>query len=110
MKEAVERKAGCVFDQCIVNEYLPGQGISRHIDKTSLFGPTIACVSIGSDATIRFTKDKNAVDVLVPRRSLYIMQGDARYAWTHEMPARLYDAMRKRGTRYSITFRKMIGR
>jgi len=35
-------------DQIIVNEYLPGQGISEHIDCTSCFGGTICSISLGS--------------------------------------------------------------
>ncbi|MGL5784827.1 MAG: alpha-ketoglutarate-dependent dioxygenase AlkB [Alphaproteobacteria bacterium] len=34
-------------DQVIVNEYLPGQGISPHIDCIPCFGNTIASLSLG---------------------------------------------------------------
>jgi len=98
---------GISFDQCLVNEYLPGQGISRHIDKSDLFGGTVACFSVGSSAIIQFRhpSTEECIDVAIPENSLYVMQGEARYVWTHEMPARLRDGTKYRSTRYSITFR-----
>jgi len=100
---------GVEFDQCLVNRYLPGQGISRHIDRL-MFGDTIACFSLGSSAVIVFRHPESgeSIDVTIPENSLYIMQGDARYVWTHEMPGRLKDNGKPRGTRYSVTFRVAI--
>lgn len=44
----------CEFDQIIVNEYLPGQGISAHIDNTHLFGPIVVSLSLASDTIMIF--------------------------------------------------------
>ena len=41
------------FEQAIVNEYLPGQGIAPHIDR-DCFGPVIATVSLGSAVNMDF--------------------------------------------------------
>ena len=53
-----------------------------------------------------------AEDVYVKADSLYVMTGDARYQWTHEMPSRKSDmvdgARVKRGRRVSITFRSVL--
>lgn len=96
------------FNQVIVNNYIEGQGISSHIDSLK-YGDVIACYSIGSDSVIRFTKDKEKYDLFVKRNSLYIMTGDSRFKWKHEMPSRKSDALNglklKRGRRISITFR-----
>ena len=96
------------FNQCIINKYLPGQGISKHIDRTE-FGNTICCVTIGSGAVMKFTQFNNTVEVNTTPRSLYVMTNDARYKWRHEMENRKYDIINEekieRGIRYSITFR-----
>ena len=42
-----------VFNQCIVNNYNAGQGISAHIDLTK-FGEIIGCFTLGSGAIMKF--------------------------------------------------------
>ncbi len=34
------------YDQCTINEYQPGIGISRHVDTHDCFGPRIASVTL----------------------------------------------------------------
>jgi alkylated DNA repair dioxygenase AlkB/23S rRNA U2552 (ribose-2'-O)-methylase RlmE/FtsJ len=96
------------FNQCIVNKYLPGQGISAHIDHTK-FGPVIACFSIGSYTVVDFALGDADIPKFVDRRSLYIMAGDSRYKWKHSIAARKSDTVNgkkmMRGERISITFR-----
>ena len=57
-------------------------------------------------------REKNAkrkVNQVLDRRSVAIMNGDARYRWTHEIPNRKTEPGRvKRGRRISLTFRKVI--
>ena len=101
-----------------MNQYLPGQGIAPHVDDIRRFGSYVLAVSLGSDITMRFqcSASGETVDVRVPRRSAYIMEGDARYRWTHGIEKRKADevpgagprsAPRKvtRGTRVSLTYR-----
>lgn len=105
--------------QVIVNEYTPGQGISAHIDSTSVFGPQVASLSLGSPVIMSFYThavgggDGERVDVWLPRRSLVILTGDARYRWTHAIAARQSDVVngerQSRGTRVSLTFRTLAG-
>lgn len=97
-------------DQLIVNEYTPGQGIAPHIDNPHQFGPYVLAVSLGSDITMRFGLAGVVEDVVVLRRSAYLMEGDARYRWTHGIDKRKSDKMHSgkrvpRGTRVSLTFR-----
>lgn len=89
--------------QVIVNEYTPGQGIAPHIDSLSQFAEWILTVSLGSPATMVFTKDTEKHQVTLERRSAYLMTGDARYKWKHSIPARKGD---RTGTRISVTFRQ----
>lgn len=98
------------FNQCIVNNYLPGQGISKHIDVKS-YGDVIGCFTFGSSSIMSFEKDKNKIDLYVEPNSLYIMSGDSRYKWTHEMASRKYDIINgdkiERNRRISVTFRNV---
>lgn len=99
-------------DQVTVNEYVPGAGIPAHIDTHSAFHDGIASITAGAETVMTFTDDDgegNKVDVLLPRRSLLVMNGAARYAWRHAIRCRRYDRIdgdvRERHTRTSFTFR-----
>jgi len=97
------------FNQIIVNNYESGQGISAHTDVKE-YGEIIGCYTIGSGGTMRFTrKDGNLYDLYVHPNSLYIMSGESRYEWKHEMASKKSDVVDgvkiPRGRRVSITFR-----
>ena len=92
--------------QVIVNEYMPGQGISQHIDDVKQFGDWIISISLGSAVNINFTKGDIVERVYVEGGSLYEMKDDARYKWKHSIPARKSDNNIDRTTRISLTFRK----
>lgn len=96
------------LNQCIVNQYKPGHGISAHIDRPAL-GNIVVCFTLGSGATLTFTTKKGGkeirVDKYVEPNSLYFMTGDSRYSWQHEIKPRLSDGDIKRGTRISVTLR-----
>jgi alkylated DNA repair dioxygenase AlkB len=97
-------------ENCVINEYIPPLGIAPHRDYPA-FGPTIACVSLGSDIILEFvTADRSQrVPILVSARSLWIITGPARSKWLHGIAPRLNDVIggerRKRARRVSITFR-----
>jgi len=101
---------GYRFNQCIVNNYEPGQGISRHIDLKS-YGGVIGCFTFGSGAVMRFHHAGSVHDMYVEPNSLYIMSEDARWIWSHEMPCRKSDIIGgtkiQRCRRVSVTFRKV---
>ncbi|WP_231125958.1 alpha-ketoglutarate-dependent dioxygenase AlkB [Roseovarius gahaiensis] len=100
-------------DQVIVNEYLPGQGISAHIDCRPCFGETIAILSLGSACVMRFEHplSSRTVDLALQPLSLLTISGDARHEWTHAIPARKSDLIdgekHLRSRRVSLTFRTM---
>lgn len=101
-------------DQIIVNEYLPGQGISAHVDCEPCFGDVIAVISLGSDYVMDFRHRENGthIPLLLEARSLMIMSGESRYKWTHGIAARCQDIVDgrviKRRRRVSLTFRNVI--
>ncbi|KAM0726305.1 Alkylated DNA repair protein alkB-like protein 8 [Formica fusca] len=103
------------YDQLTINKYLPGQGIPSHIDTHSVFEDTILSLSLGSACIMNFKKKDRNINVLLPARSLLIMTGEARYAWTHGICPRHSDVIetengtttQERGIRVSFTFRKV---
>ncbi|XP_053978893.1 alkylated DNA repair protein alkB homolog 8 isoform X1 [Hylaeus volcanicus] len=103
------------YDQLTINRYLPGQGIPSHIDTHSIFEDTILSLSLGSACIMDFKREDKRVAILLPPRSLLIMSGEARYAWSHGICPRHNDVVetvngittQPRGTRVSFTFRKV---
>jgi alkylated DNA repair protein alkB family protein 8 len=100
-------------DQVIINEYAPGEGLKPHKDR-NYFENQICGVTFGSGCIMRYIKISggDVIDVEVPRRSVYVMQDDARYKWNHSIPPRKKDVVdgtvKHRERRLSITYRKVI--
>ncbi len=98
------------FEQAIINEYLPGQGIAPHIDRYC-FGPVVATVSLGSAVNMDFRCGSTGDEYVqrVAPRSLVLLYGDARCKWRHGIVKRHSDTWEgqktKRRRRVSITFR-----
>lgn len=62
--------------------------IKPHIDAIRFCGDTIAGLSLLTDSVMRLVHDKKktlTMDILLKRRSLYIMKNTARYDYTHEI-------------------------
>ena len=101
-------------DQVIVNEYLPGQGITSHVDCEPCFGGTVASLSLGSGCFMDFTSLESGekIPIWLERRSLVVLKGDSRYCWQHGIAKRKKDVVNGNGvertTRVSLTFRKVI--
>ncbi len=89
------------FDVCLVNLYQKGQGIGPHIDHTDLFGERIICATFNGKRTMRFSHAGDKVDIITAPCSVYMMEGDARYVWKHEMPK-----LKSNEPCFSVTFRK----
>jgi alkylated DNA repair dioxygenase AlkB len=106
--------ASDAFDQLIINEYLPGQGISPHVDCMPCFGPTILSLSLGSACVMTFDPVSGGETIAVPLypRDLLVMTGPARTAWRHGIPARKSDVIdgvrHERSRRVSLTLRTVI--
>ena len=128
-------------DQMTVNQYKPGQGISPHVDTHSAFGDGLLSLTLGSGmcllqcmvpthgvrvlyvltrrgaasagVTMTMRHPDGSVKYLwLPRRSLLVLTGAARYQWTHGITCRKTDVVNgqlvRRGTRLSATFRKVL--
>jgi len=83
----------------IVNEYLPGQKITYHVDHVKLFDSIVACITIGQALLINFKLAETVKTINIEEGSLYIMTRDARYKWQHGLKNTHDD------NRYSITYR-----
>lgn len=62
--------------------------IKPHVDSVKFCGSTIAGLSLLSDSIMRLVKEDATsewLDLLLPRRSLYILRNQARYNFTHEI-------------------------
>lgn len=102
-----------VPDQLIANEYLPGTGIFPHVD-APFFDDTVVSVSLGSSCVMVFTESATGriEEMFLEPRSALVMGGDARDKWKHSIPPRTRDTWKDqdvvRGTRVSLTFRRML--
>jgi len=101
-------------DQLTVNQYEPGQGIAPHVDTHSAFGPAIQSLTLGAGIVMSFRHPSNGLvkHVWLPRRSMLVMSGEARFLWTHGICCRKTDVVNgklvRRGTRLSATFRTVM--
>ena len=100
------------FDQLIVNEYEPGQGIAAHVDCEPCFQDGIVSVSLGSDVIMEFRKDGQKIEKVLKGRSVLVLTGESRYEWKHGIPARKSDVLNgervPRKRRVSLTFRQVV--
>ncbi|ORC87649.1 oxidoreductase [Trypanosoma theileri] len=121
----------CTFDQLTVNFYdydsktttegtvatVGPPGIAPHVDAHSPFTDGIFIISLGSHTVMEFSRyDKPPeatapIGVLLSPKSLILMTGEARYAWTHGIAEKRVDILADflpplhRGDRISLTWR-----
>jgi alkylated DNA repair dioxygenase AlkB len=111
---ALEGYSPTIPDQVIVNEYLPGQGISSHIDCLECFGPVVVSLSLGSSCVMNLASKIEQTKVSIPlaRCSLLVLAGSARTMWSHAIAGRKSDKwgdqISRRGRRVSLTFRTVL--
>jgi alkylated DNA repair dioxygenase AlkB len=102
--------SGRPFDQMLVNEYFPGQGISLHKDYEP-FDRTVVSLSLLSACVMDFRNvtDGRRESLLLEPRSLLVLSDEARYEWQHGIANRKSDrwkgAVIRRARRLSVTFR-----
>lgn len=118
-------------NHCLINEYLPEQGILPHEDGPA-YHPVVATVSLGSpgvlDVYAKGELQEPKWRVLQERRSLLITTGEMYWGWLHgiagvDVDERLgemanWDSIGRkgdfaqgksvRGTRISLTFRDVV--
>jgi alkylated DNA repair protein (DNA oxidative demethylase) len=88
--------------EALVQRYPPGSGIGWHRDAPA-FGVVVG-ISLEAAARLRLQRgkgeDRRVWEVLLEPRSGYVLEGQARSAWQHSIPA-------TKELRYSITFRTL---
>jgi alkylated DNA repair dioxygenase AlkB len=90
------------FDQVIITRYGEGAAISAHTDHATLFGPTVIGVSLLSAVDMVFhAPGGGRISHILGPRSLYVLRGEARYAWKHAT------GRVTAPPRYSVTFRSV---
>lgn len=107
-----------LYNQCTVNEYLPGTGISPHVETHSCFEEGFCSISLlsGISMELVYAGDLSSVDVgededkdhrkltktsagarvcalWLPARSRVTFTGEARYAWKHGIAKRSTDSL-----------------
>lgn len=108
------------FNQCTVNELLPGQGVEPHTDSYG-YGDLIATVTLGAGVTTIFRikdesdqdqeqeQDQEEYTFYAQPNSVYYMEGDARWNATHEVPGATEDTddgtIISRGRQIVLVFR-----
>jgi alkylated DNA repair dioxygenase AlkB len=117
--------------QAILNCYHPGQGISAHVDLPERYADGIVGLSLLSSTVMEFRRAKAdppgtrptaaaaaaaAYAVRLRPGDVYVLSGEARWDWTHEIPYRDEDLVEdengrtmrvRRGLRLSVTLRRM---
>ncbi|KAH8915031.1 hypothetical protein BT69DRAFT_1289339 [Atractiella rhizophila] len=103
------------MNSCLVNEYLPSQGILPHTDGPA-YHPLVLTLSLAGPATLHFTPDilsdqfKNfraeeipkSFEVNVEEGSLLVLTKDLYECWRHEIRGE-----EQRERRVSLTFRRV---
>ncbi|ORY48451.1 hypothetical protein BCR33DRAFT_695680 [Rhizoclosmatium globosum] len=89
--------------QLLVNEYKDGMGILPHNDSVKLFGPTIVGLSLSAECVMTMVNADIKVPIVLERRSLLVLQEDARNVWHHSIAADQKSLVD--GRRISLTFR-----
>lgn len=97
--------------QVLANRYLPGEGISFHVDAPEF--AEIADLSLLSACVMEFRhlKSGEKQKLWLDPRSLLILTGEARWDWAHGIPYRKRDRhagrIQVRERRISLTFRSL---
>ncbi|QEP42522.1 hypothetical protein D5085_04860 [Ectothiorhodospiraceae bacterium BW-2] len=90
-------KLGCTLVGYEKKGYIP-----RHVDSWQLSGDTVVVFSFNSPCVIHFYQNQpphRHEQVFIPAKSMYVMQDEARYHWSHEIKANDNHFAGKRFTR-----------
>jgi len=88
-----------------INEYRSADALGFHKDNTIAYSEVICGVSLLTDCWIHYQYFKEEVKVLIPKNSLYLLTGKARYQWKHGIPP---NSLVGGDHRVSLTYRKLL--
>ena len=85
------------------NRFTAGEFIRAHVDNLFYYDETFAILSIGAPCTLRFVHLQNgeSMECIIPDRSVYILEGPARYIFMHMVLPVEYE-------RFSVVLRRGI--
>eukprot|EP01126_Amoeba_proteus_P062232 TRINITY_DN842_c0_g2_i15.p1 TRINITY_DN842_c0_g2~~TRINITY_DN842_c0_g2_i15.p1 ORF type:complete len:265 (+),score=55.51 TRINITY_DN842_c0_g2_i15:70-864(+) len=87
-----------------INEYNAKDVLGFHKDNPTAYKEVIFGISLLADCEISYQNHREEIRVLIPRRSLYILSGEARSKWKHGiLPGGIMAA--EDGKRISLTYR-----
>mmetsp|Transcript_2876 Transcript_2876/g.10407 ORF Transcript_2876/g.10407 Transcript_2876/m.10407 type:complete len:251 (+) Transcript_2876:167-919(+) len=117
IQEAIAAEDSSLPVQCTVNDYPRGAGMAPHIDTHSAFSGALVSLTCSGHTVMEFRKQVDGITtdkraIVLPRRSLLVLAGVARYAWKHYIPIRKNDVIdgqlvRRPLRRVSYTFRSL---
>ena len=101
------------INQCLTNEYLPGQGIMPHNDGP-LYHPVVSTVSLGESCLLDFHKTEDdgiiasepSYSILVPPRSLLVVCNSSYNEYCHGIAARNSDFI----SEHCVNGKEMLGK
>ncbi len=101
-----------LFDQLIVNRYVPPQGLASHIDLPHRFADGIMGVSLCGTCVMHFKRGSQQHSVLLRPGDVLAMHGESRWEWEHGIDEALEymwcGERVVRQERLSVTFRAML--
>jgi hypothetical protein len=96
------------FNECLILQYEIGEGMAKHYAYPT-HGEVSATFVVGGGAILLFSNEDHTEELYTRHNSLYLLEGDASWDWSSEMPAVLYDTVKGekvfRERRTTITFR-----
>jgi hypothetical protein len=71
-----------------VNMYQPGSFIRAHVDNMFIYDGSFAVLSLGAPGLLKFVHMQNGeeLEAVIPEKSVYILEGPARYIYLHMVP------------------------
>lgn len=93
-----------IVEQCIINEYTPGQGIASHTD-SFIFGSPIMTVTLSSHSTMIMSRNgEEEIPITLDAGDIVLLKGEARKDWKHSIKK----INPKDPRRISVTFRNIV--
>lgn len=95
----------------LISKYLPGSGMQPKISNLC-FDEAVVSISLAASIGIVFKRGSDRHSIYAEPRSAIVLQGEARYNWSHEIEPKIVDIVDMkevpRAVRYGVTFKTLI--